>query len=196
MGYFDMNNRRVVALAAACLIASASGPAMAKKKVEMSALQIQQMQTKDFESDKNIVFSAVMNVLQDSGYRIGDADKDTGLITGAASTDTKTTWLPFVGFGKSKKTPVVSAYIEEFGPTMTRVRFSFVLTKVKADGFGGNADEEPILDPVIYQDAFEKVAQAIFVREAMRPVAPKAIAPPVAEPVAPVVEPAPAAPTS
>ena len=137
------------------------------KEAKMTALQIQQMQIKDVEVSKSIAFSSVMSVLQDSGYRIGSADKETGLITGVASTNTKTTWLPFVGFGASKKTPVVSAFIEEIGPQYTKIRLSFVMTKLSANGLGGGADEKPILDPQVYQDAFEKIDQAIFVRQSM-----------------------------
>lgn len=140
----------------------------AKKKLQMSALQVQEMQTKDLEADKTTAFSAVMTVLQNSGYRIGAADRETGLITGVASTNTKMTWLPFVGFGKSKKTPVVSAFIEDISPSITKVRLSFVMTKASVNGFGGGEDEEPILDAAIYQDAFEKIEQAVFVRQSMR----------------------------
>lgn len=149
-------------------LATSPQAVFAKKKPEMSALQIQELQTKDLEADKTTTFSAVMTVLQNSGYRIGAADRETGLITGVASTNTKTTWMPFVGFGKSKKTPVVSAFIEDISPTITKVRLSFVMTKASANGFGGGEDEEPILDPIIYQDAFEKIEQAVFVRLSTR----------------------------
>lgn len=148
-------------------LVTCSLPVYAKKKQEMSTLELQQMQSRDLEVEKNIAFSSVMTVLQDSGYRIGAADRDTGLITGSASTNTKTTWLPFVGFGKSKKTPVVSAFVEQISPKMTRIRLNFVMTKISANGFGGGEDEEPILDPQVYQDAFEKIDQAIFVRQSM-----------------------------
>ncbi len=138
----------------------------AKKKNEMSPMQIQEMQVRDLETTKAIAFSSVMSVLQDSGYRINAADKETGLITATASTQSKTTWVPFVGFGKSKKTPMVSAYIEEITPNMTKVRLNFVMSKTAVNNFGGGQDEDPILEPFVYQDAFEKINQAVFVRQA------------------------------
>jgi hypothetical protein len=159
-----MTKSKSIALMLALTIPSMGAIA---KDSKMTALQIQQMQVKDVEVNKSIAFSSVMSVLQDSGYRIGSADKETGLITGIASTNTKTTWLPFVGFGASKKTPVVSAFIEEIGPQYTKIRLSFVMTKLSANGLGGGADEKPILDPQVYQDAFEKIEQAIFVRQSM-----------------------------
>jgi hypothetical protein len=143
-------------------------PGMAAKKPHLTSLEIQSMQSREFEVDKDTAFAAVMTVLQDEGYRIGSADKETGLITGAASTTTKTTWLPFVGFGKGKKTPVVSAFIEQRTKATTRVRFNFVMTKNAANQYGSSADEEPILDPQVYQDAFVKLDKEIFVRSATK----------------------------
>jgi hypothetical protein len=153
--------------------------AQAKKVPEPSGLELQQIQSCDFDVPKSITFPAVMSVLQDAGYRIGAADRDTGLITGAASTKTKMTWLPFIGFGTSKKTPVVSAYIEDRGPGMSRVRLNFVMGKISNNAsFGGVTDETPIYDPATYQQAFEKISQAVFVRQSLD-AAPAAAPPPV-----------------
>jgi len=166
--------KKIVLAAGVVSLAFGTNTAIAKDKKEISSLELQQIQSREFEAKKEVAFASVMTVLQDSGYRIGSADKDTGLITGAASTKTNTTWVPFVGFGKKKKTPVVSAYIEERGPNMSRVRFNFVMTKSTANSFGSGADEEPITDPAVYKDAFEKVEKELFVRQAMNasPAAP------------------------
>lgn len=142
-------------------------PALAKKAPQISGLALQQMQARDYEVAKSVSFPAVMTVLQDSGYRIQSADRDTGLITATASTKSKTTWAPFVGFGKSKKTPVVSAFIEDRG-VGSRVRMNFILAKSKKGAYGmGWDDEEPILDQLVYRDAFERVEKEIFTRQAL-----------------------------
>lgn len=142
-------------------------PVAAKKAPPISGLALQQMQARDYEVGKSVSFPAVMTVLQDSGYRIQSADRDTGLITATASTKSKTTWAPFVGFGKSKKTPVVSAYIEDRGPG-SRVRMNFILAKSKKGAYGmGWEDEEPILEQQVYRDAFERVEKEIFTRQAL-----------------------------
>ena len=65
-------NTKCVAVFVALAIPSVGTVA---KEAKMTALQIQQMQTKDVEVSKSIAFSSVMSVLQDSGYRIGSADK-------------------------------------------------------------------------------------------------------------------------
>lgn len=63
--------------------------ASAKDKHEPSALELQQLQARDVEADKN-----------------------SGLITGISSTKSKMTYSLWTGFGKSKKLPIVSAFIE------------------------------------------------------------------------------------
>lgn len=155
---------------AACLFVAA--PAYAKKAPEVSGLELQQIQSHDIEAPKQIVFSSVMSVLQDAGYRVQAADLETGLITGTGSSTGKLTYNLFMGFGKSKKSPVVSAFIEQVGPTMTRVRLNFVMAKIKSTVYGSQPqDEEPITDAATYRDAFEKVDQAVFLRQSMAPKA-------------------------
>lgn len=154
----------LVAVAAVCVMPSAL---VAKDKVKVTGLALQQIQSRDFEAPKGVAFSAVMSVLQDDGYRIGSADKETGLITGIASTESKTTFVPFVGFGKKKRTPVVSAYIEDKSPTLTRIRLNFVMSRYNANQYGSDQGERPITEPTVYQQAFERIEKAIFVRQAM-----------------------------
>ncbi|MEP7006627.1 MAG: hypothetical protein ABI810_11640 [Sphingomonas bacterium] len=173
----------------------------AKKKPTPTGLELQQIQSRDIEGSKKVVFGAVMSVLQDSGYRIQAADKETGLITGVASTKAKLTWMPFVGFGSSKKSPVVSAFIEDKTVSITRVRLSFVMAKVRSTFNYGTApeDEDPIYDPQVYQDAFEKINQAVFIRlnaEAPPAPTPTSATTPVATSTTPVTAPETAKPTS
>lgn len=158
--------REISYAVAACIVLGAS-PVQAKKEPQLTGLALQQIQARDYEVTKEVTFPSVMTILQDSGYRIQEADKDTGLITATASTKSKLTWAPFVGFGKSKKTPVVSAYIEDRG-SGSRIRLSFVMAKVKSNAYGTSlSDEEPITDPATYRDAFERIEKEIFVRQAV-----------------------------
>ncbi|WP_205412223.1 hypothetical protein [Sphingomonas crusticola] len=135
------------------------------KKPQLSGLELQQIQARDFEASKNVAFAAVMTVLQDAGFRIGSADKDTGLITGIGTSERHMTWVPFVGFGSSKKNPVMTAFIEERGRS-ARVRLNFVMAKVKGNAYGNWSDEEAINDVAVYKDAFEKIEKEIFIRQA------------------------------
>lgn len=163
--------RILIPLAAGAMVMT--GSVQAKKAPQPTGLELQQLQSHDFEGDKDLVFASVMSVLQDSGYRIQAADKDTGLITGIASTKSKMTWAPFVGFGKSKKSPIVSAFIENRAPGIASVRLSFVMAKVRSNLYGSAPqDEEPIYDASVYKDAFEKIDQALFIRKGMAAPAP------------------------
>jgi hypothetical protein len=158
---------RLFLAATTALLLVTGSSSSAEKKRQVSGLELQQIQARDFEVPKSVSFPAVMTVLQDAGYRIAAADKDTGLITGTASTQSHTTWLPFVGFGRSKKSPVVSAFIEDRGAG-SRIRLNFVLAKTKSLMYGmSSSDDEPITDPAVYQGAFEKIEKEIFVRQSL-----------------------------
>lgn len=149
------------------VVASVATPVLAKAKQELSPLQLQSMQTKEFEVTKDQAFGAVMTVLQDSGYRIQSGDVQSGLITGVGSTTGKMSYSLWSGFGKKKKTPIVSAFIEQMGP-VSKIRLNFIMAKVKSSVYGSQPqDEEPIIDSAVYQDAFEKISQALFVRQSL-----------------------------
>lgn len=141
-------------------------PAYAKNSdKQLSALQIQAIQSKEFEADKEAVFSSVMSVLQDSGYRIRSADLATGLITGIGATETKKSWIS----RRDNRTPVVSAFVEQFGK-ITKVRLNFVVEKVRFNGLTTEPQgEEIILDQEVYRQSFEKIDQALFIRKNMQP---------------------------
>lgn len=169
------------AMLAALVGALANAPLQAREP-EISGMALQQIQAKDFETQASIAFPAVMTVLQDSGYRIMSADRDTGLITAIGSSSGKLIWAPFVGFRQKKKVPQVSAFIEQRGPNYARVRLTFVMSTGKSDR--AFTDEKPVTDPEPYRDAFEKIEKEIFVRQAMNAPAPVASAPATAQPIA------------
>ena len=157
-------------LGAAALIACASvTTADAKDKpAQLSGLELQQIQAGDFEAPVEVSFPSVMTVLQDSGYCVENASKETGLISGIASTQSKTTLNLFWGWGSKKRTPVVSAFIESRGPNMSRIRLNFVMATAKSRGYGiSSSDEEVVTDVAPYRDAFERIEKEIFIRQAM-----------------------------
>lgn len=140
-------------------------PAFAKGPPPVTGLALQQIQAKDLETTTDILFPAVVSVLQDAGYHITAADKPTGFVTGVGSAEQKATYNIWYGFGKKKEVPMVSAFIEQRGPGLARVRLNFVLSKAKSRN--SFTDEKPLTDPAIYKDAFEKIEKEVFVRQAM-----------------------------
>jgi hypothetical protein len=130
-------------------------------------LELQQIQTRQYEVSIEFLFPSVITVLQDSGYIIQSADRGTGLITAVGSAKSKTTYNIFWGFGKKKRSPFVSAFVESRSSGSSRVRLNFVLSETKSRGYGiSSSDDEMVTDPAVYQDAFEKIDKEIFVRVA------------------------------
>ncbi|QXQ05474.1 hypothetical protein KX816_14685 [Sphingosinicellaceae bacterium] len=164
-----MNKAAVVALIA---ITIGADMAEAKKPPEVTGLELQQIQARDIEATTDVVFSAVMTVFQDAGFRILTADKSTGLISAQSSNKSKTTYNIWYGLGKKKTVPIVSAFIESRGPNMTRARLSFVMSTGKSRSI--LTDEEPVTDPAAYQDAFEKIQKEVFTRQALNAQTPAA----------------------
>ena len=116
------------------------------------------MQTRGFEGGKQVVFNSVVSVFQDLGYVVSQADLETGIITAEGTTQTDV-GLALFGVNKNEQA-VGSAFVEEFGQE-TRVRLNFVIRT--RTGIAGR-DDRAVLDHEVYQNAFERVEQAVFVR--------------------------------
>lgn len=129
----------------------------------MTPIEIQSMQTREYESDKNIVFSSVISVFQDIGYTVAAANKDTGLITANSASNSNAAskfWLGVTNVSQTKAT----AFIEEIGG-ITKVRLNFVNTSKRSSVYGqSDQQDSPVLDVAAYQNAFEKIENAIFIR--------------------------------
>ncbi len=137
-------------------------------KPTMTPLEIQALQTREFETTKEVAFSSVMSVFQDLGYTVESADKDTGFITAFSASDTHRDWL-LTGNQYTTQTRA-TAFVERITPEtatpqVSRVRLNF-LTGTEASAWYGQKSKQDrqILDHVVYQTAFEKIENAIFVR--------------------------------
>lgn len=153
MKFFKLAVLSLVVVLTAC---ATQGPTM-------TPLEIQSMQTREYEHGKEVVFPSVMSVFQDLGYTVASADKDTGLITADSATSSNAAskfWLGITDVSQTKAT----AFIEEIG-SITKVRLNFVNTSKKSYAYGQSDQQDtPVLEAQIYQNAFERVENAIFVR--------------------------------
>ena len=140
----------------------------------LTPLEIQSLQTHEFEHDKAIVFASAMSMFQDLGYIVNSADLATGLITTESPATSDRTAFParFTIFSDlmvwSDVTRVVqtkaTAFIEQIG-NRSRVRLNFVITRQDSSARGQiSRQDTPILDATVYQNAFERIEDAIFVR--------------------------------
>ena len=134
-----------------------------KPKVNLTPLEIQSIQARSYEHPKKTVFPSVMSVFQDLGYSINSADINTGLITAESIAESNKALKFWLNISKVSQTKA-NAFIEEIG-NETKVRINFVITKKKSFGYGQtDREDEQILSPEPYQNAFEKIENAIFIR--------------------------------
>ena len=132
-------------------------------EINFTPLEIQSMQSRSYDKSKDIVFPSVMSVLQDLGYSIKTADIKTGLITAESTAKSNAAMKFWLGIAEVTQT-TADAFIEEINGK-TKVRINFI-NMVKQSSSWGQDDrqDKQILDPAPYQNAFEKVENAIFVR--------------------------------
>jgi hypothetical protein len=146
-------------------------------------LQVQAFQSRGYENGKTMVFGSVVSVFQDLGYIIDSADKETGFITASSPTGDRTSLLEALSGMQSSGQTRATAFIEEIRPDFVTVRLNFVDTRRRSNGgagvthavgWGMGDRDTPILDPKTYQNAFERIEAAIFVRTGMRAQSPTA----------------------
>lgn len=147
------------------------------KKPALTPLEIQSLQQRDLETSKDIAFASVVSVFQDLGYTIDSADKETGFITAAslAKSDENSDTLDLVldiladeddEYDVTTKQTKATAFVEAFTEDRTRVRLSFVKSKFRSGSDGQNSTKDKqILEADVYRNAFDKIENAIFVRE-------------------------------
>ena len=113
-----------------------------------------------------------MSVFQDLGYTIKSADKDTGFINANSATQNTTSGMEVFASALSGVPPAArteqttaTAFVEETGKR-SRVRLNFVMQAKASSAYGqNNRQDTPILDAMIYTNAFERIENAIFIRQ-------------------------------
>lgn len=141
--------------------------------VKKTSLEIQAIQAKMFEVDKGIAFKSVLSVLQDLGYVVQAASMDTGVITAQSPTKQDTSggaaFAAVFGGVRTEGRASVTATVEDFNTKQTRIRLNFVDKRFRSGARGQTAtDEKPIENPKVYENAFEKIGEAIFIRSAQK----------------------------
>lgn len=150
-----------------------SMPALAAKKPKMTPMELQSIQSKEFETTKDAAFGAVMTVAQDLGYTVGAADLSSGFITASSPNENKTNfWGAMAGVQSSGNT-TMTAFLMTMPNKAVRIRLNFVNSKNNSSAYGQtNKQDKPILDPQVYQTAWDKIDEALFVMGALASSAP------------------------
>ncbi len=190
-----MRTKLIIGLCCVGIIGLLSGCVAPPPK--MNALQIQAMQTRDFNTSKTKAFNAVMTVFQNDGYTIGTANKSTGYITAKGVTQSTpfvdqygrmpsssggftSGMLKFMAGGdnyNSRNKPIhtnysinASAYVTPIKTgkkPSTKIRISYIQNKVVSGGDTSRTSLQ-VLDPNLYQKAFNDIRQQLFIAPAMQ----------------------------
>ena len=130
----------------------------------MTPLEIQSLQSREYEAKKELVFPSVVSVFQDLGYTIANADIASGLISAESSTESNVGYQILTGTSLTNQTRA-TGFVEQIG-SKTKVRLNFVVVSQTSSGWGqSNRSDKPILDAKVYENAFEKIDSAIFLRK-------------------------------
>jgi hypothetical protein len=127
---------------------------------QKTSLELQAIQAREFEAPKKVAFAAMLSVFQDMGYVVSSAEFETGFITAKSPTHTSPGF--FVVVMKDTK---ATAFIEELKPGVSKVRLSFVRSQETSGTYGTKtAEDAPIEDAGIYENAFKRIQEGIFIR--------------------------------
>jgi hypothetical protein len=132
-------------------------------------LEIREFQTRTYETnDSRMVMKSLLNVLQDDGYIVKNANAELGLLSAVKEVDVESKGEAFILtlFGgkeaRWKKNSIIecSCNVGEFGK-LTRVRVNFQLKVM--DNKGAVMQVETIEDAKFYQEFFAKVDKGIYI---------------------------------
>lgn len=156
-----------LAVAAMVGLALAGGSPSWAKKPEMTPMELQAIQSKEFEATKDDAFAALMTVFQDLGYQVASADVNSGFITTESATRNKTNvFEAFAGMASSGSTRATT-FIQKLANGNVRIRLNFLNVKSSSSAYGrASKNDRPILDPRVYSTAWDKIEEALFVNRA------------------------------
>ncbi|UVO52115.1 hypothetical protein M0208_16945 [Sphingomonas sp. SUN019] len=159
--------RNIAAVFVAGLLFVAPSQSEAKKKPQLTPMELQALQSHEYETSKEVLFASVVSVFQDLGYQLENADMPSGFITASSATQNKTNFLEAFAGQRSSGNTRATAFVEAMPNKMARVRLNFLNSKSSSSAYGQQSkNDKPILDPLTYKVAWDKIDEAIFVRNA------------------------------
>ena len=154
-------------------LSSFSACTFAPPKPPRTQLQIREMQTRSYDNkvgNFKRVMKAVINVLQDDGFIIKNADKELGFITAVKEYDVTNTWERGLSmtFGNNQsryRNNVVMESSVNLTEVNKGVRVRALFQKKTLDNFGAAYGIEHVERPEFYQEFFSKVDKGLFLEE-------------------------------
>lgn len=161
--------RRMTAVAIAASLMATAGPASAARDPELTPMQLQALQTREFDTSKETLFAAVVSVFQDLGYQLENADMGSGFITASSANRRRTNFGNMLMGQRASGNTRATAFIEQMPNGRARVRLNFLNTRRTSSMYGqSHASDRPVLDAATYTATWEKIDEALFVRSALQ----------------------------
>lgn len=137
----------------------------------MTQLQIREYQTRSFDTqDMKLVMKALINVLQDEGFMIKDANSELGIVAATREMDIEDkgkafrAWLMWGSNARWDKNSIVevTANVSSHADQM-RVRANFQVKTLNNQGAISKIRD--VGDETYYQEFFAKVDKAVFIEK-------------------------------
>lgn len=148
------------------VLGCAPAPMPPMQQQPRTQLQSREFQTRAYETtDTKLILKALVNVLQDDGFIVKNANQDLGLVVAAKGTENPDTpamlWLRTELLWDKTFVVECSANVSEFG-RQTKVRVNFEERSI--NNRGAISHVKQIDDAKYYQDFFMRVDKGIFIQ--------------------------------
>jgi hypothetical protein len=124
---------------------------------QLTALQRRTLESRDLEGKYDDAFRATVQVLQDEGYIIENADFKSGVIQGETGVK-----QDFWGVMRNSE---VTATLEQFGENTVKERISLVNKNKASSQYGTHENSARIEDPEFFQRIYDNIQKEMFVRQ-------------------------------
>ena len=132
-----------------------------KQSLQKTPAELMALQTQDFDTNKSKALEGVIAVFQDLGFIVQTSDFNTGLITAKSPTKGNYHWM-----GRKMVDTKATGTVRELSSNKVKIRLNFVESKRLSFGYGMKQENESaILDAKIYQDAFNKIRNQLFIQK-------------------------------
>ena len=124
---------------------------------QLTALQRRSLESRDLEGKYDNAFRATVQVLQDEGYIIKNADFKSGVIQGETGIKQN-----FWGVMRNSE---VTATLEQFGENTVKERVSFVNKNKSSSQYGTQENSRRVEDTQFFQRIYDNIQKEMFIRQ-------------------------------
>ncbi len=141
----------------------------AVKMVTKSPAEVKMMTTRQFETNKDLVFKSVISLLQSESYIINTADKEIGLINAYKRIEYKNSKFKkaFSIYSKDSNTSKAMFYIEEFNNKLTEIKITIYEGSISFGVKNTKNKESMVHKPEIYNQWFNNLRAEIERKKAL-----------------------------